>query len=132
LAVPSRWRTWLDGAEGEARGRFAVEPSTPAKVPGVVDHVRFDAVRRRFVAEVGDPQGEGLHPDDLLILLVRDGRRVDVDVVRQTSVTVRHDVVTDVVLELPLDLAVDAGLQAWVLVGHRVVWRGAVLSGESE
>ncbi|MEM6931315.1 MAG: hypothetical protein AAF602_30575, partial [Myxococcota bacterium] len=131
LAAPSRWRTWLDGAEGQARGRFVVEPSKPVKVSGVVDHVRFDAVRRRFVAEVADPRGEGLHPDDLLILLVRDGRRVDVDVVRQTSVTVRHDVVTDVVLELPLDLQVDASLDAWVLVGQRVVWKGAVVSGSA-
>ncbi len=125
LLSPSRWRGLTPEVRG--RGRVAVAPLLPPTVSGMVDHVRFDASRRRVVAEVAGPDGDGLRAEDLLILLVRAGRRVDVDVVRQTSVTVRHDVVTDVVLELPLGLLVDPALEAWVFVGHRCVWRGALL-----
>lgn len=132
LVAPSRWRAWGVSPTGlRGGGRCTVTPFDLPGRAGVVDHVTFDAVRRRFVAEVGDPRGRGLHPDDLVVVLVRDGRRVDVDVVQKTSVTVRRGVVTDVVLELPLDLVVDASLEAWVVVNHRVVWRGP-MPGEDQ
>ncbi|MEN0068468.1 MAG: PQQ-binding-like beta-propeller repeat protein [Myxococcota bacterium] len=127
LADPSRWRTWRANADVRGGGRLGAEAWSPPSVPVVVDHVHFDTVRRHFVAEVADPRGQGLRPEDLLIVLVRAGRRVEVDVARLTRVTVRRGVVTDVLLELPLDLVVDLALHAWVLVGQRVVWRGPVL-----
>lgn len=131
LADAEVWGAW--GLLDEARrfrgeGRVAVQAAPEgAGDDVVVDHVRADAARRLVEAAVGGSR-EALLAAPLSILLVdiwSTPEVVAIDYARRTTVIATDDgTPAQVVLEIPLDTNLGRPVEAWVLIGGRVAWRG--------